>query len=201
MENSNHPAVGPTSNHDLKDLRVAVIATDGFEETELTSPVAALKKAGATVSIVSPKAGSIQAFRHDEKSIQVPVDVELKDFHFHQFDAIVLPGGTLNADSLRVNPDVKKIVREYEETGRPIAAICHAAWILISSGIMAGHTLTSYHTIQDDVRNAGGNWINKDVVIDKNWVTSREPNDLPAFNRECIRHFSEHFQNRLQESA
>ncbi|MBC7692123.1 MAG: type 1 glutamine amidotransferase [Methylotenera sp.] len=203
MENFNQNSVKAfvQGNRSLKGLRIAVIATDGFEESELTSPVAELRQAGAQVSIIAPEKGTIQGFKHHDKSIEVPVDIELKDFHLHQFDALVLPGGALNADALRMIPEVQAIVREFEEAGRPIAAICHGAWTLISSGIVAGHTLTSYSTIQDDIRNAGGNWVNQEVVVDKNWITSRSPDDLPAFNRECIRVFSESFHNRLQESA
>jgi protease I len=174
----------------LTDLRVAVVATDGFEESELTEPVKALKEAGAQVTILSPKSGQIQAVRHDEKTIRVKVDRTLKDTSPEDFDAVQLPGGALNADAMRMVPEVQTFLRAMQEAGKPFAVICHAPWELISAGLVRGRTLTSYHTIQDDVRNAGGNWLDREVVEDGNWVTSRQPSDLPAFNRAMIKLFS-----------
>jgi protease I len=174
----------------LTDLRVAVVATDGFEESELTEPVKALKEAGAQVTILSPKSGQIQAVRHDEKTIRVKVDRTLKDTSPEDFDAVQLPGGALNADAMRMVPEVQAFLRAMQEAGKPFAVICHAPWELISAGLVRGRTLTSYHTIQDDVRNAGGNWLDREVVEDGNWVTSRQPSDLPAFNRAMIKLFS-----------
>ncbi len=174
---------------DLADFRVAVLATDGFEEAELTEPVKALKSANACVTIVAPKAGEIQAFRHDTKTIMVPVDRTVQDVRADEFDAVVLPGGALNADFMRVVPQVQILLREMQEAGKPFAVICHAPWELISAGLVRGRTLTSYHTIQDDVRNAGGNWVDREVVEDDNWVTSRQPDDLPAFTRTMLKVF------------
>jgi protease I len=177
---------------DLPTFRVAVLATDGFEESELTEPVKALKVAGAEVVIVSLKPGDIQAFRHDTKTIKVKVDRAIADVYPEEFDAVHLPGGALNADALRTVPEVKQFLREMQEAGKPMAVICHAPWELISAGLVVGRTLTSYHTIQDDVRNAGGNWLDREVVEDQNWVTSRQPSDLPAFNKAMIRLFASH---------
>lgn len=171
---------------DLKGLRVAVLATDGFEEVELTEPVRALKAAGAEVTIIAPKAGEIQGFRHDEKSKTVRVDKTFADARPEDYDAVELPGGALNADALRVVPEVKDFLAAMESAGKPIAVICHGSWSLISAGLVKGRTLTSYHTIQDDVRNAGGTWVDKEVVSDRNWVSSRRPSDIPAFNRAMI---------------
>ena len=175
----------------LTDFHVAVLATDGFEESELTGPVTALQAAGARVTIVSLAAGGIQGVRHDlDKSMKVVVDRTIRDVRAEEFDAVHLPGGTVNADSMRMVPEVQAFLRAMQEAGKPIAAICHAPWELVSAGLVAGRTLTSYHSIRDDIRNAGGNWVDREVVEDGNWVTSRQPGDLPAFNRAMIALFS-----------
>ncbi len=171
---------------DLSALRVAVLATDGFEESELTEPVKALTEAGAQVTVVSLKPGKIQGVRHDTKSAKIEVDRTIDEVDAAQFDAVQLPGGALNADTLRVVPEVQSFLQAMQEAGKPMAAICHAPWLLISAGLVRGRTLTSYHTIRDDIRNAGGNWVNQEMVEDDNWVTSRQPSDLPAFNRAML---------------
>lgn len=176
---------------DLSNLRVAILATDGFEEAELTEPARALQEANATVEVISNKSGKIQAFRHHDKSIMVQVDKTLDEVSPDAYDAVVLPGGALNADFMRMEPKVQSFLRQIEQAGKPIAAICHAPWELISAGIVEGHTLTSYHTVQDDIRNAGGKWIDREVVVDKNWVTSRKPDDIPAFNQEMLNLFAQ----------
>ena len=172
-------------------FRVAVLATDGFEESELTEPVKALRGAGAQVTILSLKPGQIQAVRHDlDKTLKVTVDRTIRDASAEEFDAVHLPGGTVNADSLRMVPEVRAFLRAMQAAGKPIAAICHAPWELVSAGLVRGRTLTSYHTIQDDIRNAGGNWVDQGVVEDGNWVTSRQPGDLPAFNKAMVKLFA-----------
>ncbi|WGV27360.1 type 1 glutamine amidotransferase domain-containing protein [Halotia branconii] len=171
---------------ELSNLRVAVIATDGFEESELVEPVRALKEAGATVEILSAKSGQIQAFRHHDKTIMVNVDRVLDQAKPDEYDAVLLPGGALNADTLRMESAVQSFLRQIQEANKPIAAICHAPWELVSADLVRGRTLTSYYTIQDDIRNAGGNWVDQEVVVDGNWVTSRQPDDIPAFNREML---------------
>ncbi len=176
---------------EMNRIRVAVLATDGFEETELTEPVKALRSAGAEVEILSLRSGKIQAFRHFDKGTRIRVDRTLDSVQADDFDALQLPGGALNADTMRVVPEVKAFVQAFQATGKPIAAICHAPWILVSAGLVAGRRLTSYHTIQDDIRNAGGVWLDAEVVVDGNWVTSRQPSDLPAFNREMLRLFAQ----------
>jgi protease I len=175
---------------ELSNLRVAVIVTDGFEESELVEPVRALKEAGAKVDILSAKLGQIQAFRHYDKSITVNVDRLLDEAKPEEYDGVLLPGGALNADALRMGPTVQSFLCRIQEAGKPIAAICHAPWELVSAGLVRGRTLTSYYTIQDDIRNAGGNWVDREVVVDSNWVTSRQPSDIPAFNREMLELFS-----------
>jgi protease I len=175
---------------DLSNLRVAVLATDGFEESELTEPVRALQDAGATVEIVSTEAGQIQAFRHHDKGQMVDVDRTFNDIKPDEYDAVLLPGGALNADVLRMEDKVRSFLQKIQEAGKPIAAICHAPWELVSAGLVKGRTLTSFYTVQDDIRNAGGNWVDREVVVDENWVTSRKPDDLNAFNREMLGLFS-----------
>ena len=176
----------------LAEFHVAVLATDGFEESELTEPVKALREVGAQVTILSLKPGQIQGVLHDlDKAGKVKVDRVIRDVSAVEFDAVHLPGGTVNADSLRMVPEVQAFLRAMQDAGKPITAICHAPWELVSTGLVRGRTLTSYHTIQDDIRNAGGHWIDREVVEDHNWVTSRQPDDLPAFNRAMISLFSQ----------
>jgi protease I len=171
----------------LTGFRVAVIATDGFEETELTEPVKALRGAGASVCILAPRLGYIQGVRHDlDKTVRLKADRALAEADAKEFDAVHLPGGTVNADSLRTLPEVQRFLRDMQKAGKPIVAICHAAWELVSAGLVRGRTLTSYHSIQDDIRNAGGEWVDREVVQDENWLTSRQPSDLRAFNRAML---------------
>ena len=175
----------------LNGLRVAVLATDGVEEPELTEPVKALKGAGAVVTVVSLKTGEIQAMSHDiDKTVKIKVDRAVKDVSAEDFDAVMLPGGTVNADQMRTEPEVQAFLRSMQDAGKPFAAICHAPWELVSAGLVRGRTLTSYHTIQDDIRNAGGNWVDKEVAEDDNWVTSRSPKDIPAFNKAMLKLFA-----------
>jgi protease I len=175
----------------LTNFRVAVLATDGFEDSELLEPVKALQNAGARVTILSLKPGQIQGVRHDlDKTVRVNVDRTLGDVRAEEFDAVHLPGGTVNADSLRRVPEVQAFLRAMQRAGKPIAAICHAPWELVSAGLVRGRTLTSYHTFQDDIRNAGGCWGDHEVVEDGNWVTSRQPGDLPAFIRAMVNLFA-----------
>jgi protease I len=174
----------------LRELRVAVVATDGVEEVELTNPVQTLREAGARVDIVSDHPGEIQGFQHHDKVGKVKVNRTLDEVSPTEYDALVLPGGALNADQMRANPKLRQFIYEMDRGGQPMAVICHAPWELISAGIILGRTLTSWPTIQDDVRNAGGRWEDREVVVDANLVTSRGPKDLPAFNREILALFS-----------
>jgi protease I len=156
----------------LTDFRVAVVATDGFEDSELMEPVAALRDAGARVTILSLKPGQIQGVRHDlDKTVRVKVDCAIGDVSADEFDAVHLPGGAVNADSLRTDPRVQAFLRAMQTAGKPLAAICHAPWELVSAGLVRGRRLTSYHSIRDDIRNAGGIWLDRAVVEDGNWVT------------------------------
>jgi len=174
----------------LSGTRVAVIATDGFEQSELTEPVKALRDAGAQVDIVSNKAGEIKGVQHDKPGVTVQVDRKLSEVRPDDYDAVLLPGGAMNADAMRMVPELQQFLRAFQSAGKPMAAICHAPWELISAGLVRGRKLTSYHTIQDDLRNAGAHWVDQEVVVDGNWVTSRQPSDLPAFNREMVNLFA-----------
>ncbi len=179
---------------DLSNVRVAILATDGVEESELTEPARVLGQEHAKVFIIAPRPaaerGRIQAFRHLDKGHTLPVDSALDQANPDDYDALLLPGGALSADQLRGTPRVAPFVRSFDERGKPMAIICHAPWILISARLCRGRTLTGYHTIEDDIRNAGGFWQNAEVVLDRNWVSSRSPKDLPAFCREMVALFA-----------
>jgi protease I len=185
----------------LTGMRVAILATDDFEQSELTEPKKALQEAGAEVLIVAPHSGQIQGMNHDEKADQFSVDMQIAEADPEEFDAVMLPGGALNADTLRVLPEAQNFVRQIEQAGKPLAVICHGAWLLASSGLVRGRTMTSYHTIQDDLKNAGADWQDAEVVRDRNWVSSRKPSDLPAFNREMLALFSEHHAGQTARAA
>jgi protease I len=174
---------------ELHDFRVAILATDGFEESELTEPKQALENASATADVIAPNPGRIQGFKHHDKSATIAVDRTLDEVNPAEYDAVMLPGGALNADAMRADPRVQGFLAAMQEEGKPFAAICHAPWELISAGITPGRRLTSYYTIRDDLRNAGADWVDEEVVVDGNWVTSRKPDDIPAFNREMLRVF------------
>ncbi len=178
------------ADKNLQGMRVAILATDGVEDAELKDPRKALDNAGAKTTLIAPKAGKIQSVNHSDKASQYNVDETLDQVRADQFDAVLLPGGALNADTLRVHPRAQEFVREMNQSGKPMAMICHAPWLLVSAGLVKGRSMTSYHTIQDDLRNAGAKWQDEEVVQDKNWVSSRQPSDIPAFNHAMIELFS-----------
>lgn len=175
----------------LKGMNVAILVTDGFEQVEMTEPQQALQDAGATTKIISPHDRQVQGFNHHDKAERFMVELTLDEANPDDFDAVLLPGGALNADALRVNPKAQEFVKRIDESDRAIAVICHAPWLLVSAGLTEGRTLTSYHTIEDDVRNAGGNWQDREVVRDRNWVSSRSPKDIPAFNNAMVELFAQ----------
>ncbi len=185
----------------LDGVRVAILVSSCFEQSELTEPRKALEEAGAMTHIVSVQPGTIRAMKNDEKADTFNVDFTLDQVTPDDFDAVLLPGGVFNSDFLRADERAQELVRAFDTVGKPIAVICHAPWLLISAGLVEGRTLTSYYTIEDDVRNAGGRWIDQEVVRDDNWVSSREPADLPAFNREMIIMFDELKGPREQSRA
>lgn len=171
----------------LSGKKVAVLATDYFEEVELTEPVKALKEAGAQVDIIAPKTGEIQGLNHVDKGKAIKVDKTLDEAKPEDYDALVLPGGAVNADHLRMEKKARDFVTKImDELGKPTAVICHAPWMLASACLARGKKLTSYFTIQDDMRNAGADWSDEEVVVDGNLITSRKPDDIPAFNKALI---------------
>ena len=174
----------------LDGMRVAIVCATNFEQIEMTEPRQALRDAGAETMLLSPKGGSIEGMNHDVKADKFQVDMPLAEVKPESFDALLLPGGALNADKLRVVPEAQNFVRSFQAHHKPMAVICHAPWLLASAGLVRGRKMTSYHTIKDDLRNAGAEWVDQEVVVDDNLVTSRQPSDIPAFNREMIALFS-----------
>lgn len=175
------------ADNKLSGKKVAVLATDYFEEPELTEPVKALKEAGATVEIIAPKSGEIKGLKHVDSGQSVKVDKTLDEANPDDYDGLVLPGGAVNADKLRMEQKARNfVIKMMDEQNKPTAVICHAPWMLVSAGLARGKKLTSYFTIQDDMRNAGADWVDEEVVVDGNLITSRNPDDIPAFNRALI---------------
>ena len=170
----------------LDGLSVAILVSDLFEQVELTEPKRALEAAGARTVIISNKGPMIHGMHHDRRGDVFQVDVDLKRAQPDDYDALLLPGGTLNADALRMVEAAQRFAQAFQEASKPIGVICHGPWLLVSAGLVPGRVLTSWPSLQDDIRNAGGSWVDREVVVDTNWVSSRKPDDLPAFNRELI---------------
>jgi len=175
----------------LEGKSVAILATDGFEQSELLQPLEALRNAGAEVDVIAPKSGEIQGFKHFEAAQKVQVDCTLADADASDYDALVLPGGAHNPDQLRIDEQALAFVRDFAEAGKPIGAICHAPWILINAGLAAGRKLTSWPTIRQDLKNAGATVVDEEVIVDSGLITSRGPNDLPAFCSKLIEEIAE----------
>ena len=175
----------------LSGIRVALLATDGFEQSELTEPRKALDAAGAETSIVSPKAGRVRGWKMKEWGDEVTVDETLDEADPKDYDALVLPGGVINADALRMEPRAVAFVKAFFDADKPVGVICHASWTVIEAGAARGHRLTSWPSLKTDLENAGAQWVDEQVVVDGKLVTSRKPDDLPAFNRELTRLFSQ----------
>ncbi|MFJ3076002.1 type 1 glutamine amidotransferase domain-containing protein [Pseudomonas sp. NPDC087029] len=171
----------------LNGKRVAILVTDGFEQVELTGPRDALKQSGAVVDILSDKAGSVRGWHHDKPADAFAVDATFDDAQRDLYDALVLPGGVQNSDTIRLITGAQQLVKSHDAAGKPLAVICHGAWLLVSSGLAKGKRMTSYKTLQDDIRNAGGNWVDEKVVVDGNLITSRQPDDIPAFNEQLLK--------------
>jgi len=172
---------------DLKGKRIAIIITDGFEQIEMTSPREALDKAGAKTVLVSPKDDKVQGFKHHDKADSFVVDLALPKANAAEFDAVLLPGGVINGDALRIEKRAQQFVQEMDRASKPIAVICHGGWLLISAGLVKGRRITTWPTLQDDMRNAGALWEDREVISDRNLISSRKPDDLPTFNREILR--------------
>lgn len=176
---------------ELTGKRIAILATDGVEGVELTSPREALEQAGASVEILAPKDGSIQLWDHDEKSTTVAVDRQVSEADAAHYDGLVLPGGVRNADHLRMDRAAVSFVTELSRRGVPIGVICHGGWILIEAWAVNGRTMTSYPSLHTDLQNAGARWVDQEVVNDHGLVSSRRPSDLPAFNAKIVEEFAE----------
>jgi protease I len=178
-------AVAPQSSR--KPIKVAILVTDGFEQSELTGPRGALWKNGFVTEIVSPKGRKVSAVVHGRPGATFSVDIPLDEAKPADFDALLLPGGVMNPDALRMEPAAVRFVQSFFKAGKPVAAICHGPVMLIEAGVVKGRNLTSFPSIQTDLRNAGAKWTNQKVVVDVNLITSRKPSDIPAFNAELIR--------------
>ena len=177
--------------NELKGMRVAIVATDMFEQVELLEPRKALDEAGAQTELISIEPGKIQGFNHYDKGDEIPVDRTIEEASADEYDALLLPGGVGNPDVLRTDENVVSFVRDFFEQGKPVAAICHGPWTLVEAGVVRGRKLTSWPSIQTDIRNAGGNWVDEEVHVDQGLVTSRKPDDIPAFNAKMIEEFAE----------
>lgn len=182
-----------------RQYRVAGLVADGFEQVEFTEPRQALEQAGAQVSIVSLEPGEVQGFNHFDRADRFPVDCTVRDANPDDFDALLIPGGAHSPDRLRADEAVLEFIRAFDRAGKPIAVICHGPWLLASSGIARGRRLTSYHTIKDDLINAGARWEDQAPIVDGNLLTARNPQDLPQFNREMLRLFG--LQSQAQRKA
>jgi protease I len=175
----------------LKGKKIAFLATDMFEQVELTEPWKAVEQAGGTPELISLKPGEIQGFNHYDKADKFKVDKTVEEVSASDYDGYVQPGGVGNPDTLRMDENAVNFVREFFEQGKPVAVICHGPWMLVEAGVVRGRKVTSWPSLQTDIRNAGGNWVDEEVVVDNGLVTSRKPDDLPAFNKKMIEEFAE----------
>jgi protease I len=175
----------------LNGKRIAIIATDGVEQVELTEPRHALEDADARTDVIAPKEGTIKGWQHDHWGDPIKVDVPLANANPDDYDALVVPGGVINADHLRTDKQAVQFVRSFFEAGKPVAVICHGPWMLVEAGVTQGRTLTSWPSLQTDLRNSGADWVDRAVVADEGLVTSRKPADIPAFNAEMLRVFAD----------
>jgi protease I len=176
--------------NNLKGKKVAILVADGFEQVELTEPKKALEQAGAVAQIVSPNKAEVKGWNHTEWGDTFPVDVVLDKADPEGYDALLLPGGVMNPDKLRRNENALRFVRAFFDSDKPVAAICHGPWTLIDAGVVKGRRLTSYESIQTDLKNAGAEWVNEEAVVDQGLVSSRKPDDIPVFNRKMIEEFA-----------
>ena len=175
----------------LSGKKIAILVADGFEQVELTGPKEALEAAGAEIEIVSPAEGEVQGWNHDEKADRFPVDMPLNLARSDDYDALVLPGGVRNPDELRRLTRAVEFVDGFFATGKPVAAICHAPWLLIETEVIKDRNITSWPSLKTDLTNAGARWVDREVVVDNGLVTSRKPQDIPAFNKKMIEEFAE----------
>jgi len=175
----------------LNDKKIAILVEDGFEQIEMTSPKQALEEAGAKTYIISPKSGKVKGWEHTKWGQEFPVDVTIDQANPNEYDALLLPGGVMNPDKLRTSKQAVQFARSFFEQKKPVAAICHGPWLLVEADVVKGRKVTSYESIQTDLKNAGANWVDQEVVVDQGLVTSRKPDDLPAFNRKMVEEIAE----------
>ena len=175
----------------LEGKKIAILATDGVEQVELTEPRKAIEDAGATTELLSLEAGEILGFNHLDHGDRFPVDKQVGQASVDDYDGLLIPGGVANGDFLRADQDVVRFVADFARTSKPIASICHGPWVLVEAGIVSGRTITSWPSLQTDVRNAGGTWVDEEVHVDQGLVTSRKPDDIPAFSAKAIEEFAE----------
>ena len=177
--------------NELQGKKVAFIATEGVEQVELTEPWKAVEQAGAQPELISIEDGKVQAWQHFDKGDTFDVDRTIEEARPDEYDGLVLPGGVANPDQLRVDENVVAFIRQFAQSGKPIGVICHGPWTLIEAGVVKGRKMTSWPSLQTDLRNAGADWVDEEVVVDQGLVTSRKPDDLPAFNKKIIEEFAE----------
>lgn len=175
---------------ELNGKKVAILVADGFEQVEMTEPKKEFEQAGAQTHIVSPQSGQVRGWNHYDKGDEFPVDVTLEEADPNNYDALLLPGGTVNPDQLRTKPEAVKFVKAFFEAGKPVAAICHGPWTLVEADVVRGRTVTSWPSVSTDLKNAGANWVDQEVVVDGNLITSRKPDDIPAFSKRAIEEFA-----------
>lgn len=185
----------------LEGLKVAILAADGFEQSELFEPRKALEEAGASVSVVSLESGEIKGWNEKNWGDSVTVDLTVEEANAEDFDALQLPGGVMNPDKLRMNDAAVAFVKSFFAAGKPVAAICHAPWTLVEADVVSGRTVTSWASLRTDLENAGAKWVDEEVVVDNGLVTSRKPADIPAFNRKMIEEFAEGIHRRQKRAA
>jgi protease I len=170
------------AQHYLGGLNIAILVTDGFEQVELTGPRDALEESGVIIRMLSDKPGQVQGYHHDQKGDLFDIDMTFDKAKADEFDAVLLPGGAVNSSRIRNNMEAQRLVRQIDQQGKPVAVICHGAWLLVSADLVKGHKMTSWPSLREDIETAGGHWVDAKVVVDGNWVSSRKPDDIPAFN-------------------
>lgn len=180
----------------LHGKKIAILVAEGFEQVEMTEPRKALDQAGAQTQVISLKPGQVQGWNHFDKADMFPVDTTIDQANASDYDALLLPGGVANPDQLRMNAKAVQFVKSFFDSGKPVAAICHAPWTLIEAGVVQGRQMTSWPSLQTDLKNAGANWVDQEVVTDNGLVTSRKPDDIPAFNRKMLEEFAEGSHSR-----
>lgn len=189
------------AQHYLGGLNVAILLTDGFEQIELTGPRAALEESGVIIRMLSNKKGQVQGYNHDQKGDLFDVDMTFDQAKADEFDGVLLPGGAVNSNRIRNDADAQHLIRQIDKQGKPLAVICHGAWLLVSADLVKGHKMTSWPTLQKDIEEAGGHWVDAEVVVDGQWVSSRKPDDIPAFNEAFKRVLGQRTQKNIEGTA